>query len=403
MVLDVIQLPAMEVILYFQPSNKSSAPGKLYGVQEIAAINDWHVQTVEGTISKERIAELRNFWRPVGAIAECGSETSIIDTAIFGNMPVVFYAHNPKSLPPSALSVSHDSAQTARAAAKELMTTGFDNFAFIPFEKRTYWSEARKAAFISALKLNGKKCEVFDTGSGQPNQTRRQIELRRFLSSLEKPCAVFAANDITAADVVTAARFESISIPKELAIIGVDNYEHVCEHTAPPLSSIEPDFRLGGRIAATMLLSAIKDGGRFSGERHRSFGPLRIVRRATTRLLSRYDKHVSSALELIRNEACSGLTAQKVAELFPYSRRLADIRFRQSTGHSILEEIHHVQLERAKQILLESDRQIKSISDFCGFKHPNSLRKFFLKETGMTLSAWRENHIQLPNLGSSLS
>jgi LacI family transcriptional regulator len=198
---------------------------------------------------------------------------------------------------------------------------------------------------------------------------------------------------MTAADVVTAARFENIDIPNELAIIGVDNYEHICEHTTPPLSSIEPDFRLGGRIAATMLLAAIKDGGRFSGERHRSFGPLRIVHRATTRLLSLYDKHVSLALELIRNEACSGLTANKVAKLFPYSRRLADTRFRQATGHSILEEIHSIQLERAKQILLESDRQIKSISDFCGFKHPNSLRKFFLKETGMTLRSWREKHL----------
>ena len=379
----------MDVILYFQPSAKSSAPGKLYGVQEIAALNGWHVQTVEGRISKKRIKELRDFWHPIGAIAECGRDPSIVDTSIFEDLPVVFYAHNPKSLPASALSVSHDSAETARAAAKELMTTGFDSFAFIPFERKTYWSEERKKAFMTALKLNGKKCEVFDTGSRHLNQTQRQIELRRFLSSLERPCAVFAANDVTAADVVTAARFENIDIPKELAIIGVDNYEHICEHTTPPLSSIEPDFRLGGRIAATMLLAAIKDAGRFSGEHHRSFGPLKIVRRATTRLLSLYDKHVSKALELIRNEACFGLTAGKVAKQFPYSRRLADIRFRQATGHSILEEIHKVQLERAKQILLDSDRQIKSISDFCGFKNPNSLRKFFKRETGMTLSEWK--------------
>lgn len=388
----MIQFSAMDVILYFQPSAKSSAPGKLYGVQEVAAINGWHVQTVEGGISKNRIAELRDFWHPIGAIAECGSETSIIDTSIFEDLPVVFYAHNPKLLPACVLSVSHDSAETARAAAKELMKTGFDSFAFIPFERKTYWSEERKTAFLSAVKLNGKKCSVFDTGSRQLNHMERQQELRKFLSALEKPCAVFAANDLTAADVVTAAHFEDIDIPKELAIIGVDNYEHICEHTTPPLSSIEPDFRHGGRIAATMLLSAIRDGGKFSGERHRSFGPLRIVHRATTRLLSIYDKHVSNALQLIRNEACSGLTANKVAKLFPYSRRLADIRFRQATGHSILKEIHNVQLERAKQILLESDRQIKTISDFCGFQNPNSLRKFFKRETGMTLSEWKKKN-----------
>ena len=71
-----------------------------------------------------------------------------------------------------------------------------------------------------------------------------------------------------------------------------------------------------------------------------------------------------------------------------------DIRFRQATGHSILEEIHRIQLERAKQILTESGRQIKSISDFCGFRNPNSLRKFFKRETGMTLSEWKNGHRQ---------
>jgi methylphosphotriester-DNA--protein-cysteine methyltransferase len=41
---------------------------------------------------------------------------------------------------------------------------------------------------------------------------------------------------------------------------------------------------------------------------------------------------------------------------------------------------------------LESDRQIKTISDFCGFQNPNSLRKFFKRETGMTLSEWKKKN-----------
>lgn len=86
-----------------------------------------------------------------------------------------------------------------------------------------------------------------------------------------------------------------------------------------------------------------------------------------------------------------------IAVRIPYSRRLADIRFHQATGHSILEEIHRVQLERAKQILLESNQQIKSISYFCGFQNPNSLRKFFKHETGMTLSEWKNKNRQSLN------
>lgn len=32
---------------------------------------------------------------------------------------------------------------------------------------------------------------------------------------------------------------------------------------------------------------------------------------------------------------------------------------------------------------------LKALSDFCGFDHPNSLRKFFKKQTGMTMTGWK--------------
>jgi AraC-like DNA-binding protein len=73
---------------------------------------------------------------------------------------------------------------------------------------------------------------------------------------------------------------------------------------------------------------------------------------------------------------------------------MADIRFRRATGHSILDEIHAVQLERVKELLSDPLMQLKSISDFCGFTNPNSLRKFFLRETGMTMSQWREENLR---------
>ena len=70
------------------------------------------------------------------------------------------------------------------------------------------------------------------------------------------------------------------------------------------------------------------------------------------------------------------------------------MRFRRSTGHTILDEIHAVQLERVKQLLANGNLPLKVLSDFCGFGHPNSLRKFFLRATGMTMSAWRNHGAQ---------
>ncbi len=381
----------MEVVLYFNSAKKTSAPGKLAGVQEIVEANGLHMQIIESIPTATQLRELADFWHPIGAIVECGRECSNIPTRLFNSMPVVFFSHNPKTLSPRDLSVSHDSVKTAQLAARELMTTGFSHFAYIPYAENRYWSEERQRAFAAALALNGMCCRVFRCGPTAEGATGRQVELRKFLRTLPKPCAVFAANDLMAAETITAARFEGIAIPNELAVIGVDNYEQICEHTMPPLTSIEPDFRLGGNLAAMMLMDFARSKGAYKGDRHRTFGPLLVARRASTRLLAAQDRYVNEALGLIRREACAGLHAEKVADLFPCSRRMADIRFRKATGRSILEEIHTMQLERAKQLLRDTSMPLKSIADFCGFTHPNSLRKFFRRVTGMTLGDWRAN------------
>ncbi|MBE6397823.1 MAG: helix-turn-helix domain-containing protein [Lentisphaerae bacterium] len=89
--------------------------------------------------------------------------------------------------------------------------------------------------------------------------------------------------------------------------------------------------------------------------------------------------------------ACGGLTAADVVKLFNCSRRAAEIQFRKATGKSILNVIHETRLERTKVLLTNPYQQLKSMSDFCGFKSQNSLRRFFRKQTGMTLSSWQKS------------
>jgi len=119
------------------------------------------------------------------------------------------------------------------------------------------------------------------------------------------------------------------------------------------------------------------------------YGDLGVERRASTRPLASHDAVAAKALALIRLKAREGLRPAQVAALFPCSRRMADRRFRKAVGHSIGEEIHAVQLAEAQRLLADPERQLKVVSDFCGFGSPGSLRNFFRRETGMSLSAWR--------------
>ena len=380
----------MDTILYFQSQPKVNAVEKLGGVQDVAAKCGMLVQTVEGLPGAKRIKALVDFWHPAGAIVECGGMAATVPPSVFGDLPVVFFDHDPSCLPGNAFCVTHDSVATARMAARELLRTEAASFAYVPYPEPRFWSDERERGFVAALSLNGRGCRVFSPGRPMREAMRRQRELRAFVAALPKPAALFAANDSVAAEVLSAAVFANVKVPDELAVIGVDDAPGICEHTMPTLSSIKPDFRRGGELAALLLAARLKDKDKFRGSRRRTFGPLDVVLRASTRRLRSHDPTVAEALDLIRREACAGLTAARVLERFPCSRRQAEMRFRKATGHSVLEEMHAIQLARAKDLLREGTLPFKAISDFCGFENPNSLRKFFKAQTGQTMSGWRE-------------
>lgn len=385
----------MKVVLYFQSQSKtSSAAEKLVGVREIAAKADLHVQVVDTFTPERRTRRLISFWNPAGMIVECGERTDDLSAfAGFRNTPIVFIDRDPATLPKGSFCVRHDSVTAGQEAAKDLIMTGFENFAFVPFPGSWRWNDERRAGYLESLELNGHACSIFESRHQDIDSPDYARDLRSFLKRLPKPCAIFVANDHPAEKVIAEAKLLGFRIPEQLAVLGVDDYEPICEHTKPRLSSVKPDFRRGGNLAALMLIAALRDGRKFRGDHVRKYGTLQIIRRESTRIMPKsVDAEVDAALRFIRNEACNGLAAESVMRTFSCSRTLAAAKFRRVTGHTILEEIHATQLERIKELLTYPDQQLKTISDFCGFKSPNSLRKFFLRETGMTMSAWRRKH-----------
>ena len=377
----------MDTILYFQSPSKTSTPDKITGVRHHAAAMNWHVQVMDGLPTSTTLTQLVDFWHPIGCIIECGGGYQEIPTDLFEKLPTVYLDRNPSTLPPSASCVSHDSVATGGLAAKELLVAGHPNLAFVPYPLPRFWSDDRERGFREALALNGMTCETFCSGRHSPQSVVWQKALRRWIAELPKPCGIFAANDNIAAEILTAAAQLGFDIPRKIAICGVDNFAPICENTTPTLTSIQPDFLLAGELAARTLGEIVE------GKRHKAirltFGPANIVRRASTRTGRRYDPEVTAAMEMIRRKACEGISSADVVTAFKCSRRMAEVRFRQIVGHSILDEIQTVRLERAKEMLSNTTQDISSVSNFCGFKAANALWKFFRQETGLSPTEWR--------------
>lgn len=383
----------MNTVLYIREIKRSySTDDKLIGVREIAERAEWQLQILNIEITRQSLRKLINFWQPIGIITECGSEQPSLFSSIC-RIPIVFIDPSQKKSSKQFFYVQHNSLKTGELAAKELLVArgGVCSFAFVCHPENHIWSEDRLKGFSETLQLNGHTPQVFRSTVKNINAPEFNIELNEFLSRLPLPCALFAANDSIADKVIVTANALNIPIPDKLSVLGVDNFIPICEHTNPTLSSIRPDFRGCGRLSAMMLLAAIRFGNKFRGIRTREYESLQIIRRGSTRIQTIFsDEKINAVLEYIRNEACNGLTAENVLKRMPYSRSVAISQFRTMTGKSILEMIHSIQLERAKELLSYPNQTIKSIHDFCGFKNANSLRKFFLRETGMTMTNYRK-------------
>lgn len=383
----------MNAVLYFQSPLKTSATNKLAGISEIAKKANWHLQKIEHAPDPDYLQELVDFWHPIGAIIECAAWDSKRRKGLPGNLPTVFLDGNPSRLPKGSSIVMHDSFQTGEEAARQLLLTQRSSFAYVAYHVNLNWSEQRGKGFLHALKLNGLIGKVFNQTSADLDDLNYRRDLQDFLDNLEKPCAIFAANDRMAEATLAAANALKLNIPDDIAILGVDNHEDICLHTQPTLSSIEPDFRTGGRLAALALLSLMQSPHRNRSTRIQKFGPLRTILRESTRFVfGATDRDVAKALQLISQQACTGLSSETVLQVFSCSRARAISRFKQQTGRTILQEIHRHQLERAKTLLANRHQSITSISDFCGFTHPNSLKKLFRRELGISMREWRKQN-----------
>ena len=362
------------------------------GVMRYAASRKWDVRFLswkETRAGALRAAAAAEKARPLGFVVECGDGPCDLPASLFGGLPAVFV--NCVSTPRSRrfVRLPIDNAAIARAAFRELSLLNPPAFAIVDFRlAEGNWPTLRMDAFSAAAVEAGAVCHAFSfrhpVEKDSSGETRR---LADWLSRLPRHTAVFAVNDQTSADIVEAASLARLRIPQDITLLGVDNNPAICEISKPTLSSIPVDFENAGVLAAKMLGELVSR--RDAETQNAAVGPLLAVRRESTRGFGRREPNILEAVELIRRKACDGITAAKLISRFPGSRWLFELRFREATGHSVLDEILHVRLERACTLLAATDTSIDAIADFCGFGSPRSLRAHFLKHIGMSMREFR--------------
>ena len=306
---------------------------------------------------------------------------------VFGNTPVVWMDCDERNVPQSASLVTHNEAETVRAAAKELFSLKLRNFAYVGFPMSPPWSVRREKLFAEECKAAGYAAPVaIRIAANADDLVSVQEALRMALGALERPCGIFAANDAAGAQVLLAAEATGLKVPEEIAVIGVDDDELICEAASPTLSSVLPDWERGGWMCGEALERQMQG----EGELRASFGELGVVRRSSTRFSpSRFSLRVMNAVEFIRLKSADSLCVNDVVSQMRCSRRLAEISFRETTGHSIHDEIEMARLDRAIAFLRRDNMMLGAIAAQCGYQSDTALREAFRRRYGMSMREWR--------------
>jgi len=365
---------------------------KLAGIRNYASGRGWDVIPLPSRKSRpDVLPEILRDLRPIGVVVEGSGGKSDLPPKFFGDIPVVYIDASKARYRGRLANVVADDSAVARMAIRELSANMPCAFAFVGVYFETSWERERRAAFCSIARSAGLPFRIFRRFPEEKQNPQAYVRrLARWLAGLPLHAAVFAVNDMTASQVAEAAAVAGRRIPQDLTLIGVDNLARYVEKSNPTLTSIQLDFEHAGWLAARLLDDMMRSRRKVSSQVR--YGPLLCIRRESTRGFGRREPHVLTAVEIIRREACAGLGPKDLVARVPGSRRLLDLRFREAMGHSVLNEIQSVRLEKACTLLIATDTPIDEIPKLCGFNSGRTLRKLFRSRMGMSMREFRFNN-----------
>lgn len=315
-----------------------------------------------------------------------------------GNLGIPLVDLNDSPRIPNVPKIRPDNVAVGHLGAEHFLERGFRSFGFCGFVDRS-WSWERRDGFIEALRLAGFGCEVFDVAHPpefNPDWDARQVgPLARWLAGLRKPAAVMTCFDLRASQVIGAARQAGLSVPEDVAVLGVNNQTSRVGLSSPPLSSVAlHPFRAG--FHAADMLSALMNGRKITTMDLR-IEPAGVVARRSSDLLAIQDHQIADALKYIRDHACQGLTVADVLRHTSISRSQLEKRFRRYLGRTPQGEIRRVQIARIKQMLSETDLSLDSVAEAAGFTHPEYMSVVFKRLCGESPGAFRRRRDVLPH------
>lgn len=331
-------------------------------------------------------------WKGDGILARIAT-TEMADAVRATRVPTIDLRLSPFSAPLPGVGI--DNSLIVDLAFQHLWGQGFRSLAFFGRPRGAdFWSDFRADRLARLARETGAECSVFQPPAPRPAAATwefNQARVTSWLAALPRPLGVMAYNDEHALQVLDAARHGGLRVPDDVGVVGVDNDELFCNLANPPLSSVHLGIeRVGYRAAAELRRRIL--GKKKAAPKKVLLAPLGVIARQSTNILADCDDELSGLIRALRASACDGVKVQELLRACRHSTSTLQRRFKALLGRSPKEEISRLRLDRARQLLVDTDLPIGEIASRCGFSELKHLSTIFRKSVGVSPIQYRQQN-----------
>lgn len=252
------------------------------------------------------------------------------------SVPVVNLIESEDPLP--FPTVSADNREVGRMAFERLRSLGLSYYAYLQCEAAPD-DKLRRQGFEDAVRAAGMGASLVQVSNllSRSDWGSDLVQQAEVLRELPRPIGLFCFADGLARFALQALHLADVHVPGNVAVMGADDDEILCETATPSLTSIDTHKDRIGYEAAKLAteMASIDESGRPVDPIHKRIAPLGVIERMSTHVLATDDTDVAEALRMISwhvNEDVS-LTAERIAKQIIVSRRGLDKSFTRSLGH----------------------------------------------------------------------
>lgn len=270
-------------------------------------------------------------------------------------------------------------------AAEHLIDQGLSQLAYFGW-KHLWYSEQRYRGFCDRAAAFGTECHVLlreTAGDTNLSWTEQMTALGHWLKSLPLPCGIFAMNDFWAQLLMEACSEVGLRMPEDIAVIGMDNNEIICEHSTPTLTSIGRSSKRVGYEAAALLDRMIM--GEPDLPEEVLISPSEIIFRESSDMLYCSDPLVRQAIEFMREHLREQFNMDTVAGHLGISKRKLERKFSEAVNSSPRQHLIKLRINHAKALIKrEPDRTVQNIAQACGFSTMPTFYTSFQRLAGLS-------------------